>query len=122
MASDKLIRQVTISDGTSVQVRIKDGWVLLDLNHGDLVVSGIEVKHWGARMRSDTYRGWTGFVVEREGKRLLIGGDTAQTPLFREHRRHDAAGVERHVPLGGLRRVEHERVVAPLHAGPLGQP
>jgi L-ascorbate metabolism protein UlaG (beta-lactamase superfamily) len=56
--------------------------------HGDVHVRAIEVKHWGARMRSDTYRGWTGFVIEREGKRLLIGGDTAQTPLFREHRRH----------------------------------
>jgi L-ascorbate metabolism protein UlaG (beta-lactamase superfamily) len=56
--------------------------------HGDLHVRSIEVKHWGARMRSDTYRGWTGFVLEREGKRLLIGGDTAHTPLFRQHRRH----------------------------------
>jgi L-ascorbate metabolism protein UlaG (beta-lactamase superfamily) len=26
-------------------------------------------------------------VVEREGRRLLIGGDTAITPLFRDHRR-----------------------------------
>jgi L-ascorbate metabolism protein UlaG (beta-lactamase superfamily) len=55
---------------------------------GEVHVRGIEVKHWGARLRSDTYRGWTGFVLEREGKRLLIGGDTAHTASFRDHRRH----------------------------------
>ena len=54
---------------------------------GEVHVRSLEVKHWGARLRSDTYRGWTGFALEREGKRLLIGGDTAETPLFRGHRR-----------------------------------
>jgi L-ascorbate metabolism protein UlaG (beta-lactamase superfamily) len=56
--------------------------------HGDVQVRSIEVKHWGARLGRDTHRGWTGWVVEREGKRLLVAGDTAHTPLFREHRRH----------------------------------
>jgi L-ascorbate metabolism protein UlaG (beta-lactamase superfamily) len=46
-----------------------------------------EVKHWGARIRRDTHRGYTGWVVEREGRRLLIGGDTASTGAFRDHRR-----------------------------------
>jgi L-ascorbate metabolism protein UlaG (beta-lactamase superfamily) len=55
--------------------------------HGDVLVRAIEVKHWGARVRRDTYRGYTGFIVEREGRRLLVGGDTAATPVFREHRR-----------------------------------
>jgi L-ascorbate metabolism protein UlaG (beta-lactamase superfamily) len=53
---------------------------------GEVLVRSIEVKHWGARMRRDTWRGYTGFVVEREGRKLLIGGDTAQTPLFRGYR------------------------------------
>lgn len=53
---------------------------------GTVVVRGIEVRHWGARIRRDTYRGWTGFVVEREGRRLLIAGDTADTPVFGHHR------------------------------------
>jgi L-ascorbate metabolism protein UlaG (beta-lactamase superfamily) len=65
-----------------------DESVRLRTPRGDLVVRSIEVKHWGARMRSDTYRGYTGFVVEREGRTLLIGGDTASTPLFEGHRRH----------------------------------
>ena len=55
---------------------------------GEVLVRSIQVKHWGARIQRDTYRGWTGFIVEREGKRLLIGGDTADTPLFRAHRRY----------------------------------
>ncbi|MEW6322060.1 MAG: MBL fold metallo-hydrolase [Acidobacteriota bacterium] len=55
---------------------------------GDALVRAIQVKHWGARVRSDTHRGYGGFIVEREGKRLLIGGDTALTDAFREHRRH----------------------------------
>jgi L-ascorbate metabolism protein UlaG (beta-lactamase superfamily) len=54
---------------------------------GDVLVRAIEVKHWGARVRRDTWRGYTGFIVEREGRKLLIGGDTAATGLFREHRR-----------------------------------
>jgi L-ascorbate metabolism protein UlaG (beta-lactamase superfamily) len=54
---------------------------------GDVHVRAIEVKHWGARLQRDTYRGYTGFVVEREGRKLLIGGDTASTPTFRDHRR-----------------------------------
>ena len=61
---------------------------------GDVLVRAIEVKHWGARIRRDTWRGYTGWVVEREGRRLLIGGDTATTPVFGDHRRwgpYDAA-------------------------------
>jgi L-ascorbate metabolism protein UlaG (beta-lactamase superfamily) len=54
---------------------------------GDAQVRAIEVKHWGARVQRDTWRGYAGFVVEREGRRLLIGGDTADTPLFGGHRR-----------------------------------
>jgi L-ascorbate metabolism protein UlaG (beta-lactamase superfamily) len=55
---------------------------------GDAEVRAVEVRHWGARLRSDTWRGYAGFVVEREGRRVLIGGDTADTTLFRDHRRH----------------------------------
>jgi L-ascorbate metabolism protein UlaG (beta-lactamase superfamily) len=54
---------------------------------GEALVRSIEVKHWGARIGRDTHRGYTGFIVERGGRRLLIGGDTADTDAFREHRR-----------------------------------
>jgi L-ascorbate metabolism protein UlaG (beta-lactamase superfamily) len=65
-----------------------DESIRLTTPRGDLLVRSIEVRHWGARMRTDTYRGYTGYVIEREGHRLLIGGDTAQTPLFESHRRY----------------------------------
>lgn len=54
---------------------------------GEVVVRALEVKHWGARLQRDTYRGYTGFILEREGARILIGGDTASTPLFEGYRR-----------------------------------
>jgi L-ascorbate metabolism protein UlaG (beta-lactamase superfamily) len=55
---------------------------------GDLEVRGIEVKHWGARLRHDTYRGYNGYILKREGRSVLFGGDTAATPLFRSYRRY----------------------------------
>lgn len=54
---------------------------------GELVVRSIEVKHWGARVRRDTWRGYSGFIVEREGRKLLFGGDTADTPVFAQSHR-----------------------------------
>jgi L-ascorbate metabolism protein UlaG (beta-lactamase superfamily) len=65
-----------------------DQRITVRTSRGDVHVRSIEVQHWGARLQTDTYRGWTGFIVEREGKRLLIAGDTAQTPLFRSHSRY----------------------------------
>jgi L-ascorbate metabolism protein UlaG (beta-lactamase superfamily) len=56
--------------------------------HGEVGVRAVEVKHWGARIRRDTWRGYTGWIVEREGRKLLIGGDTAVTPAFEGHRQH----------------------------------
>ena len=55
---------------------------------GDLEVRAIEVKHWGARLRRDTYRSYNGYILKREGRALLFGGDTANTPLFTSYRRH----------------------------------
>lgn len=46
-------------------------------------VTAFEVAHWGARMRSDVYRGFNGYVVEVDGTRVLFGGDTALTDSFR---------------------------------------
>lgn len=54
---------------------------------GEVLVRSIEVKHWGARIQRDTWRGYGGFIVEREGRRLLIGGDTAECGAFRDHHR-----------------------------------
>jgi L-ascorbate metabolism protein UlaG (beta-lactamase superfamily) len=50
--------------------------------HGELAVEAIEVKHWGQRWPSKVRRGYNGYVLRREGKSLLFGGDTAHTPAF----------------------------------------
>jgi L-ascorbate metabolism protein UlaG (beta-lactamase superfamily) len=55
---------------------------------GDVQIRALEVRHWGARLGRDTYRGYGGWVVEREGRRLLIGGDTAASDAFRAHKRY----------------------------------
>ncbi|RPH63111.1 MAG: hypothetical protein EHM89_04535, partial [Acidobacteria bacterium] len=60
--------------------------VRINTPRGDILVRAIEVKHWGARMRRDTYRGYNGYIIEREGRKLLFGGDTADTPLFATYR------------------------------------
>jgi L-ascorbate metabolism protein UlaG (beta-lactamase superfamily) len=72
----------------------------IDTARGDLEVRAIEVKHWGARLRRDTYRGYNGYILTREGRALLFGGDTAYTPLFTSYRRHGpyAAAI---MPIGG---------------------
>lgn len=62
--------------------------VRISTRRGDAHVRALEVRHWGARLGRDTYRGYGGWVVEREGRRLLIGGDTAITDAFRVHRRY----------------------------------
>jgi L-ascorbate metabolism protein UlaG (beta-lactamase superfamily) len=50
---------------------------------GEAEVTAVEVKHWGARTRTDTYRGFNGYVIHVGGRRVLFGGDTAYTRAFR---------------------------------------
>ena len=51
---------------------------------GPLEIRGFQVNHWGARMRSDVQRGYNGYTIASGRYRVLFGGDTAITPLFRE--------------------------------------
>lgn len=50
---------------------------------GDISVRAFEVNHWGARMRSDTYRGFNGYLIETPRYRVVFGGDTAMTGALR---------------------------------------
>ncbi|MBI2688590.1 MAG: MBL fold metallo-hydrolase [Acidobacteria bacterium] len=45
-------------------------------------VTGLEVNHWGARMRTDTQRGYNGYLVEVGKRQVLFAGDTANTDAF----------------------------------------
>jgi L-ascorbate metabolism protein UlaG (beta-lactamase superfamily) len=50
---------------------------------GPAHVRALQVSHWGARMRSDTHRGYNGYLIETGGRRIVFGGDTAYTESFR---------------------------------------
>lgn len=53
----------------------------VELPHGR--VTAFEVAHWGARMRSDVYRGYNGYLLEAGRHRVVFGGDTAYTDSFK---------------------------------------
>ncbi|MBI3682966.1 MAG: MBL fold metallo-hydrolase [Acidobacteria bacterium] len=53
---------------------------------GPALVRAFEVNHWGARMRTDTYRGYNGYVIEAGRRRILFAGDTAITDKLRNLR------------------------------------
>jgi L-ascorbate metabolism protein UlaG (beta-lactamase superfamily) len=49
----------------------------------DVTVRAFQVNHWGARLQSDTYRGFNGYVIQTPNYRVVFGGDTAMTDTFR---------------------------------------
>ena len=49
---------------------------------GDLQIEAVEVKHWGQRWPSERPRGYNGYLLRREDKTILFGGDTASTPVI----------------------------------------
>jgi L-ascorbate metabolism protein UlaG (beta-lactamase superfamily) len=51
-------------------------------NVGGARIEAIEVNHWGARRLTDNGRGYGGFLVEKHGRALVFGGDTAYTRAF----------------------------------------
>lgn len=53
---------------------------------GPLSITGLRVNHWGARIRTDTHRGYNGYLIEAAGRRVIFGGDTAFTTDFRDVR------------------------------------
>jgi L-ascorbate metabolism protein UlaG (beta-lactamase superfamily) len=61
---------------------------------GPLEIRAFQVNHWGARLRSDTWRGYNGYTIESGRYRVIFGGDTALTNSFRalkSSRRFDLA-------------------------------
>jgi L-ascorbate metabolism protein UlaG (beta-lactamase superfamily) len=53
---------------------------------GTIDITAFCVKHWGARKRRDTYRGYNGYVIERNNRRIIYSGDTALTDSFAQLR------------------------------------
>ena len=53
-------------------------------SHGDWKVTLTPSKHWGARMIRDEHRGYGGFVLEHQGRRVYHAGDSAYLEGFKE--------------------------------------
>ncbi|HST20304.1 MAG TPA: MBL fold metallo-hydrolase [Blastocatellia bacterium] len=45
-------------------------------------IEAIEVNHWGARRLTDRHRGYGGFLMTKNNRAVVFGGDTAYTPTF----------------------------------------
>jgi len=55
----------------------------LKTDRGELRLEAFEVNHWGKRWPSDEIaRGYNGYILRREGRAIVFGGDTANTTLF----------------------------------------
>jgi L-ascorbate metabolism protein UlaG (beta-lactamase superfamily) len=48
-------------------------------SRGSITIEAFKVQHWGARVRHDVHRGFNAYVLERQGTRVCIVGDTART-------------------------------------------
>jgi L-ascorbate metabolism protein UlaG (beta-lactamase superfamily) len=71
---------------TRIRKATELGWgdkTIVKTTNGDAEVTAFEVKHWGARWRHDTQRGYNGYIVSRHGKKIIFGGDTALTDNFK---------------------------------------
>jgi L-ascorbate metabolism protein UlaG (beta-lactamase superfamily) len=78
--------------GTSDLLRVKRYQGVHELRWGEsrqvgpANVRAFEVKHWGARTRTDVHRGYNGYLIDAGRYRIIFGGDTAYTNLFRQVR------------------------------------
>jgi L-ascorbate metabolism protein UlaG (beta-lactamase superfamily) len=50
---------------------------------GPVNIKAFQVNHWGARMRTDVHRGYNGYFLDFGNRRIMFGGDTAYTDLFK---------------------------------------
>jgi L-ascorbate metabolism protein UlaG (beta-lactamase superfamily) len=51
-------------------------------NIAGLEVEAFPVRHWGARMVTDSHRGYGGYLVRKAGRTVAFAGDTAYTDLL----------------------------------------
>ena len=83
---------VVTASGTSDLLRTKHYRAVHELKWnetaqvGPATIRAVEVSHWGARMRNDTYRGYNGYLIEAGRYRVIFAGDTAHTDSFRQLR------------------------------------
>ncbi len=87
---------VVTATGTSDLLRVPNYGRVTELGWnrktrvGPAELQAFRVNHWGARMRTDTYRGYNAYVIESGRWKVLFGGDTAITEAFRTVRNSKA--------------------------------
>jgi len=83
-ATSDLLRRTKFREVTEFEWRQSK---TLNTAAGDIEITALPVKHWGARTQRDTYRGYNGYLIRRNGRRILFAGDTAMTDTFAELQR-----------------------------------
>ena len=84
--------QVVTAYRTSDLLRVKRYSIVHELRWNDSIrvgpatIRAFQVAHWGARMRSDVYRGFNGYLINIGKRQIVFGGDTAYTNRFKELR------------------------------------
>lgn len=87
--------EVIMASRTSDLIRVKRYKNVTELGWGEsarvgpALIQAFQVNHWGARMQSDTYRGYNGYLIEVNNRRVLFAGDTAITDTFQTVKRRN---------------------------------
>lgn len=88
-------RRVVTARETSDLLRVRNWGSVHEVGWGEQVqigpasIRGVEVNHWGARVRTDTFRGFNGYLIQAGRWRVFFAGDTADT-----HKLSGVAGRE----------------------------
>ena len=82
-------------------------------SHNDWKVTLTPTKHWGARTLRDSHRGYGGFVLEHQGRRIYHAGDSAYFHGFKELGRRMPPEIAL-LPIGAYHPESFRRV----HMGP----
>ncbi|MGN6554131.1 MAG: MBL fold metallo-hydrolase [Verrucomicrobiota bacterium] len=88
-----------------------DGWESFSQN--DWKVTLTPSKHWGARTLRDSHRGYGGFMLEHQGRRIYHAGDSAYFHGFKEMGRRLPPEIAL-LPIGAYHPESFRRV----HMGP----
>src|SRR5271163_2365584 len=82
-------------------------------SHGDYKVTLTPCKHWGARVLRDNHRGYGGFVLEHQGRKIYHAGDSAYFHGFKEIGRKLSPEIAL-LPIGAY----HPESFRKVHMGP----
>ena len=82
-------------------------------SHKDWKVTLVPSKHWGARTLRDHHRGYGGFMIEHQGRRIYHAGDSAYFHGFKEIGRRLPPQIAL-LPIGAYHPASFRRV----HMGP----